>query len=71
MLLIIGTIRIPPAMLVRARAAMQLMVLASRAEDGCLDYAYAEDVLEPEKSFLRALPRRITQKSIRELLEWR
>jgi len=47
MLLIIGTIRIPPAMLVRARAAMQLMVLASRAEDGCLDYAYAEDVLEP------------------------
>jgi len=31
----------------------------------------AQGVLEVEKSFLDALPRRITQKSIRELLEWK
>lgn len=46
MLLIIGTIRIPAANLVAARPAMQRMILASRAEEGCLGYSYAEDVLE-------------------------
>jgi hypothetical protein len=30
-----------------------------------------QGVLEVEKSFLNALPRKITQKSIRELLEWK
>ena len=47
MLLIIGTIRLPAANLDSARPAMAAMVHASRAEDGCLDYSYAEDVLEP------------------------
>ena len=45
--LIIGTIRLPAAQLAAARPAMAAMVAASRAEDGCLAYAYAEDVLEP------------------------
>ncbi len=47
MLLIVGTVRLPPENLADARAAMAAIVTASRAEDGCLDYAYADDVLDP------------------------
>lgn len=47
MLLIIGTVRLPPDNLDAARPVMQRMVEASRAEPGCLDYGYAEDVLDP------------------------
>jgi quinol monooxygenase YgiN len=47
MLVILGTIRLPPERLGAARGPMAAMVAASRAEDGCVDYAYAEDVLEP------------------------
>jgi len=47
MLLIIGTFRLPAGSLDRARPAMRAMVKASRSEDGCEEYAYAEDVLEP------------------------
>lgn len=47
MLLIVGTIRIPPGSLDNARPAMTAMVNASRAEPGCVHYSYAEDVLEP------------------------
>lgn len=47
MLLIIGTIRLPAENLDLARPVMAEMLCASRAEDGCLAYSYAEDVLEP------------------------
>jgi len=47
MLLIMGTVRLPAGGLDRARAAMEKMVTASRAEDGCLTYAYGQDVLDP------------------------
>lgn len=47
MLLIVGTVRLPAANLERAKPAMQAMVEASCAEAGCLEYGYAEDVLEP------------------------
>ena len=47
MLLIVGTIRLPAANVADARPAMQAMVAASRAEDGCIEYSYAEDVLDP------------------------
>ena len=30
-----------------ARDAMERMITASRAEEGCLAYSYAEDILEP------------------------
>lgn len=46
MLLIVGTIRFPPERLVEARPAMERIITASRAEPGCLGYAYAEDILE-------------------------
>ena len=47
MIVITGTVRIPVGTLDRARPAMRAMVDATRAEDGCLHYAFAEDVLEP------------------------
>lgn len=47
MLLIVGTVRFPPGEMAEARPAMERMIAASRAEPGCLGYAYAEDILEP------------------------
>lgn len=47
MLLIAGTVRLPPERLAEARPVMAAMIKASRAEPGCLAYAYAEDLLEP------------------------
>ena len=47
MLLILGTVRLPPELLDPARREMARMISASRAEDGCEEYCYAEDVLEP------------------------
>lgn len=47
MLIIVGTIRLPPENLAVAREAMVHMITASRAEDGCLAYSYSEDILEP------------------------
>jgi quinol monooxygenase YgiN len=46
MLLIIGTIRLPAENLAIAGPIMAEMLRASRAEDGCLEYSYAEDVLD-------------------------
>lgn len=46
-LVIAGTIRVPPERLDAFRPHMIAMLEASRAEDGCLEYAYAEDVAEP------------------------
>ena len=46
-LLVTGTVRLPPDRLADARPAMRAMVLASRAEDGCLAYSYAQDLLDP------------------------
>ena len=47
MLLIVGTARLPAGNMDRARPIMQRMVEASRAENGCVEYGYAEDVLVP------------------------
>jgi len=46
-LLIIGTVRLPPDRLPEAKRAMAAMIAASRGEEGCIVYAYAEDVAEP------------------------
>lgn len=46
MLVIIGTVRLPPDKLDQARPTMASMVSASRAEPGCLEYSYAQDVLD-------------------------
>ena len=47
MIVIAGTVRVPPENLERFRPHMEAMLAASRAEDGCLVYSYAEDVAEP------------------------
>ncbi len=47
MLLIVGTVRLPPENMEAARPAMQRMADASRAEEGCEEYTYAEDVFDP------------------------
>ena len=46
-LIVAGTVRIPPENLDRFRPHMVEMMAASRAEDGCSAYGYAEDVGEP------------------------
>lgn len=45
MIVVEGTIRIADPD--KARPAMETMIRASRAEPGCLDYAYAVDLLDP------------------------
>jgi quinol monooxygenase YgiN len=45
--IIAGTMRVPPQNLPGLKPHMQAMLAASRAEDGCLRYSYAEDVAEP------------------------
>lgn len=47
MILVAGHFRIPLEHLDAAREPMRKVVQATHAEDGCLSYAYAEDVLEP------------------------
>ena len=46
-LIVAGTVRVPPANLDGLRPHMAAMLAASRAEDGCFGYTYAEDVAEP------------------------
>jgi quinol monooxygenase YgiN len=47
LILVAGTFRVPPAELAASKAHMLTMLAASRADDGCLSYSYAEDVAEP------------------------
>lgn len=46
-LIIAGTVRLAPENLEAFRPHMLAMLTASRAEEGCLAYSYAEDVAEP------------------------
>ncbi len=46
-IVIAGTFAVPAVRLAEFRPHMHAMLLASRAEDGCLDYSYAEDVQVP------------------------
>ena len=42
-----GTVRFDPARLEAARPRMREMIRLSRAEDGCIDYVYSEDLSDP------------------------
>jgi quinol monooxygenase YgiN len=46
-LIIAGTVRVAPENLAGLKPHMVRMLVASRAEDGCVTYSYAEDVAEP------------------------
>ena len=45
--IVAGTVRIPPENIERFRPHMIAMMTASRAEDGCAAYVYAETVGSP------------------------
>ena len=47
MIVVVGSFRLPVENLPAARDAMTRVMTATRAEPGCLGYAYAEDLLEP------------------------
>ncbi len=47
MIIIEGSVRVPPDRIEAARPAMEAMIRASRAEAGCIEYAYSLDVLDP------------------------
>ena len=47
MIVVMGTVRIPPANIDAARPVMTRTLEATRAEDGCIAYAYAVDLLDP------------------------
>ena len=47
MLLVIGTIRVPPESVARMRPVMEELAAATRQEDGCIEYGCAEDLLDP------------------------
>jgi quinol monooxygenase YgiN len=75
MLLIVGTIRLPPGNLEAARPVMKRMVEGSCAEDGCLEYSYAEGVLDSGlihvKEMWRDQPSLDRHFESRHLGEWR
>jgi len=47
MILVIGTFRMPPENVARALPAAGRVVTATRAEDGCIAYSYAQDLFDP------------------------
>ena len=47
MVIVMGTVRVPVENLGAILHAMERVVTATRAEDGCIAYSYAEDVAEP------------------------
>lgn len=46
-LAVIGHFRLPPERVAEARQAMARVIEATRTEEGCIAYSYAEDALEP------------------------
>ena len=47
MLMVIGTAKLGEGALEAGRAALETMIAASRAEEGCIDYSYAIDICDP------------------------
>lgn len=47
MLIVLGTAKLGEGALEAGRAALETMVAASRAEEGCIDYAYSLDLSDP------------------------
>lgn len=47
MIVVMGTFRIPAAHIAAALPLAAKVVAATRAEDGCLAYAYAQDIGDP------------------------
>ena len=48
MILVVGTVRVAEGGFEKAKDAMEATIKATRAEDGCIRYSYARDVLDPQ-----------------------
>ncbi len=48
MIIVEGWVRLAPEAFAGFMPAAEAMIRASRAEAGCLDYAYARDLLDPD-----------------------
>ena len=47
MLIVLATAKLGEGVIEEGQAAMQKMIAASREEEGCLEYAYAQDITDP------------------------
>lgn len=47
MIVVIGQFRFPPEAMEAARPVLRRVIEATRAEPGCVQYNYGEDVLDP------------------------
>jgi quinol monooxygenase YgiN len=47
MIVVVGEFRLAVDKLAEAHGGMERVIVASRAEPGCLSYSYAEDLLQP------------------------
>lgn len=47
MIIVMGSFRLPPEQVAKALPLAEKVVLATRAEDGCIEYAYAQDLFDP------------------------
>ena len=47
MLVLAGTFRFDPATMEIARPAVAAIIAASRAEEGCVTFSFAQDVMDP------------------------
>lgn len=48
MIVVMGHIKLAPGEIERAAEAMAKQLAATRAEDGCIHYSFARDVLDPD-----------------------
>ncbi|WP_298283847.1 putative quinol monooxygenase [Novosphingobium sp.] len=48
MIIVMGTMRVPVENVEAIRPMMAKVIAATRAEDGCIQYAYGQDMLVPE-----------------------
>ena len=46
MIVVVGSFRFPPSIVEVLRPAMESMVIASRAEEGCIAYTYSHDIFD-------------------------
>ena len=46
-IVVVGRFRFPPERMEQARPVMRRVMEATRAEAGCIEYNYGEDVLDP------------------------
>lgn len=46
MIIVMGTVRVPVENIEAIRPMMAKVIAATRAEDGCIEYAYSQDILD-------------------------